>query len=213
MRISCVCLAVIAVAASAGSALGANLLANGSFENPGFTGGLDDGSGVYFYTRGMGVNGITGWEHAAQMAYLRSRPVTNGWVAQDGDYYVEVESGFSPSIQQSFATEVGATYELSFAYAANPAAQGNDDAVRVLWSGSTVDVVDGVATQSYPTWTLYTYSVVATSTTTTLSFEDAGLGAAFNGGYLDNVSVTLVPAPGAAAMLGLALVGAGRRRR
>ncbi len=213
MRISCVCSAVVAVAAMAGSALGANLVSNGSFENPGFTGGSDDGGGVYFYTRDMGVNGVTGWEHAAGLAYLRSRPVSNGWVAQDGDYYVEVESGFSASIMQSFATEVGATYELSFAYAANPVAPGNDDAVRVLWNGSSVDVVDGASSESFPVWTLHTYTVVATSTMTTLSFEDAGLGAAYNGGYLDNVSVTLVPAPGGAALLGLALVGAGRRRR
>lgn len=212
MRTMFVLAGVVSVAACAGSVMGANLLTNGSFENPGFTGGIDDGRALYFYTRAIGTNAISGWQHDTSLAYLRSR--AGAWTAAQGEFYIEVESGFAPTIAQSFATEIGAQYQITFAYAANPDAGGNDDALAVLWNGGLIDTLDAQAsTLNALDWKYYSYTMTATSETSTLTFGDAVVGQFYNGAYLDDVSVTLVPTPGSLALLGLGRLALGRRRR
>lgn len=73
MRTMLVVAGVVSVVACAGSAMGANLLTNGSFESPWFSGGSDDGRPYYYYARNLGPNFVTGWQHDTSLAYLRSR--------------------------------------------------------------------------------------------------------------------------------------------
>lgn len=186
---------------------------NGSFESPNVVATLDDGTGLYLYTRNSTV--ATGWTMSgSQWIWIGSRAPF--WVAADGNQYTEVESGFSGAISQSLATVAGQQYTLSFSYAANPfVAAGNaDDSMRVSFGGSFVDLIDGTdTTQNDLNWMTKSYVVTATSSSSILQFEDGFVGQPFHGGFLDNVSVVPVPEPGTFAVLGLGAAALLRRRR
>lgn len=169
-----------------------NLVQNGSFESPEMPSPYsDDGSTLYFY-KFVSPGYFAPWVNAGTTMYgIRSR--AGGWIAQDGNQYVEVDSGFAGFYQQTLTTVPGETYTLQFWYSPNSTIQSpNDDATRVLWDGVQVDIVDETSMNPGSlAWTLHTYTVTATGASTVLRFEDAGIGYTYTGGFLDNVSVVL----------------------
>ncbi len=188
-------------------------LVNASFESPNVS--------ASFTSYNAGDTTLTGWIiGAAGVDHIGSY-----WVAQDGSQSIDLNGLNSGTLSQSFATVIGQTYFLTFFYANNPDGLANGFPVE----SGTVSV-DGVgnrlnqtvfhsgSTNAAMDWTRFTGSFVADSLVTTLTFTGGSTGA--YGLALDNVSVTEAPEIDPASstlpftlLMGLALVGAGRRQR
>lgn len=203
------------IGSNATSAMGQNLLLNESFENPGFT-----GSHRQYWAPSLGVPHwtVSGWGniviHRAPDAGIDTGNPTFNF-AHHGDNYLDLSgTGSQATISQSFATGVGQTYDLSFWIGASneqmPAAT-----IGVRLDGAS-GLLNTALTPAAPgvniAWTLQTFRFVADSVTTTLSFQGLS-GIDDNASYVDSCSVVLVPAPGFAALLGVAGLVALRRRR
>ena len=201
-----------------------NLLANGSFEN---TSGsfVGDAQGVMNLDTGSTV--IPGW--------MIGPGVTISWVSNSnpfgiftpsGDFLLDLtgpfDTGFS-SVQQTFATQVGAVYHVSFDMGANNNCPGFDCtgpmATRVVLAGIQKDFTGFDPLGPGMHWETFGLDFTAVAPSTTVSFVGlgaAGASAQFRG--FDNASVTAVPEPQIYAMwvAGLGLLGwmtRGRRRR
>ena len=209
----------MAVAALAGcgatSAMGQNLLLNASFENPAFT-----GTHRQYWAPSLGVphwtvsgSGNIVIHRAPDAGIGTGNPTFN--FAHNGDNYLDLSgTGRQAVISQSFPTGIGQTYELSFWIGASneqmPAAT-----IGVRLDGAST-LVNTALTPTPPgtniAWTQQTFTFVADSVTTTLSLQ--GLSRYDdNASYVDSCSAVLVPAPGAAALLGVVAGLVGRRRR
>ena len=119
-------------------------------------------------------------------------------------------------IQQTFDTVAGVLYNVSFWLAGNPDGAPVTKSVLVGASGADSATYSFTFTgfdKANMGWKNYTYSFVAASSSTTLSF--ASKDATSFGAALDNVSVAAVPEPATWAMmiLGFGLVGGSMRRR
>ena len=194
------------------SAQAANILVNGSFDN------TPCGAGYCNYAGGGEPAGF-GWTVTSNNVDIVPGPGTWG-TPQDGAQMLDlVGYGSTGGIAQSFATTIGATYNLSFYYANNPYPSGAYSAqVTVTGAGSLLSsgFTHTTSTPSNMDWVHFTGSFTADSNVTTLAFnETAGGGNA--GVFLDNVSVTGgVPEPAAWAMMLIGFSGLGallRRRR
>ena len=194
--------AAIALASIPGTATAAgNLVVNGSFEL-----GLNDSPGIAWLTD------IPGW---TGMPDIEVRSKIEG-VAQDGLYFVELDTSANSSMYQMLDTVAGQAYNLSFWFAPRTGVASNSNNIDVFWNGAMVDGVtsDGGAYGDPVSWTHYTYTVFGTGGQVALRFA-AGGNSDTVGGSLDNVSVTAVPEPETYAMLlaGLGMMGAMVRRR
>jgi choice-of-anchor C domain-containing protein len=174
---------LVASIALAGSALAFAGVANGSFET-----GTFDGGGLGFQTLAAPSTTITDWT------------VTSGsidwigpyWQAQDGTKSLDLDGSAPGAISQTLATTIGNTYAVSFFMAGNP---NGPPVVKTLTVSAT-----GAAPASYTFditthsnasmgWTLESYSFVATSASSTLTFA-SGDTSGDTGPALDNVVVT-----------------------
>jgi len=127
-------------------------------------------------------------------------------------------SGNAPGgVAQTFSTDAGQKYEVTFWIAGNPDKSYNKTGSIQISAGSfshTLTFTQDGNTKSDMGWVELTYSFVADltglTTLTFLSTTDGAWGLA-----LDNVSVSAVPLPGALLLFGTALAGIGlfgRRR-
>ena len=89
--------------------------------------------------------------------------------------------GADGTLSQTIATTAGQTYTLSF-WLQNEAAGTND--FKAIWNGQTLLSLTNAAQSGY---TEYTYTVTATSSTTTLEFSAANGPSQWD---LDNISLT-----------------------
>ena len=105
----------------------------------------------------------------------------------DGNQFVELDSDAESAIFQDLPTVAGAPYVLTFAFSARPGVLVNS--MGVFWNGSSVTTVNADGTGLGGTsWTVYSFTVMASSTTTRLQFS--GLGPSDSlGEYIDAVSV------------------------
>ncbi len=213
-------LLIFAAFAAAGSAH-ANLIQNGSFESP----VVPVGSYTNF---AAGSTGITGWTVVGVDSAVTSGSFTQSGItfqAQDGVQWLDLAgitaNSNASGVLQSFATTIGAGYEITF-YVGS--AFDN-----LYFFPTTVDLsIDGGARTSYfnpaaPTtsldWKLFTVNFVATGTTTTLTFYNGAAANNYNSA-LDNVSVNAIPVPEPAplalliaGLVAMTRVQAGRRSR
>lgn len=228
-------LGVAAVVGATGAA-SANLIINGSFEqDPSSV----VASGVYrdygaWIRLAPGTTYLTGWTVAGYgtgatpgvdwhlgVSPYAPRPAKDGLRMIDLNIDGTGGQGSGQgTISQSFATEIGGFYTLSF-WLAGPSsgAQGG-----TLDPRSVVVDVTGTATQTFSApasdpsnqiWYQQVLTFQATEALTTLTFSPLA-GTAFEGywgPFIDDVSVQAIPGPGGLAMLVLAVLRPRARRR
>ncbi|MFJ3010384.1 DUF642 domain-containing protein [Pseudomonas fluorescens] len=181
-----VVLMLAAVSFGAGAnAVAANLLVNGSFEQPGC-------SGSCILDTPAKANFITGWTTFLSGAEYFNLPASFGSAAADGVAIVDLANyvyGNGGGIQQNFATTVGAKYRLTFS-AGNSryASRSGDGVIQVKVAGQTATFntpsAKGVAVE----WSTITYEFTAITPQTTLAFFNEQNPYA-NFAFIDNVIV------------------------
>ena len=191
---------VILISFAGSSALAA--LTNGSFE----VGTNPDG----YATLDPGSTNIFGWTITGQIDYIGTY-----WQASDGSRSIDMTGYSAGSIQQDIDTVAGLTYIVNFDMAGNPdgAPTIKPLVIEAVGIDSQTFYFDTTGkSKTNMGWTTMQWSFIANSDTTTLKFTslvDYGWGPA-----LDNVNVSVVPAPGAFLLgsLGMGMVGWLRRR-
>lgn len=117
----------------------------------------------------------------------------------EGDQYVELDSHFSGSLPtnsgmaQTLSTTPGADYVLSFAYSPRPGVSSASNPIEVYWDGVKIDEVTGNGIGLTDTsWSVKTYMVSASSSSTVIEFRAVGTQDTL-GGWIDDVRVNAVP--------------------
>jgi len=160
---------------------------NGSFEL-----GTDPGS---FATLPAGNTNITDWTiDSGSVDYIGTY-----WQASDGVRSIDLNGTDAGSISQVLTTVVGATYDVGFDISGNP---DGGPALKELSVSANGDLAQNYSYDTFVEgnttadmrWASSTYSFVATTTSTTLTFVSLIAGAF--GPALDNVLITeTVPPP------------------
>lgn len=182
----------------------ANLVRNGSFEEP-----LVTNSRQWdFYSS------IPGWSLSQGNAIEVQKTIKGIGSAADGVQHVELDSNQSSSIFQYLSTEVNRKYSLRFAFSARPGTPTSDNILGIKWDGYLIGklMADGTGfTDS--NWKNFTYTVTAKTPRTRLEFADLGKSNSV-GTYIDNVSVKAVDEPTSGlSLLGLGALGFGCVRK
>jgi hypothetical protein len=184
----------------------ANLVTNGSFEDPTITN--SNGWDVF--------SSIPGWSvgpGSTDLELQRNNLLGWSWSAKDGNQWAELDGYHNTTIYQTIATSPGTKYTLEFYFSPRPGHNDN----QLAWTiGNQSGFIrsDGSSLSS-TFWTYFSLEFTANSNSTILQFHEIGRDDSL-GMFLDGVSVTAnVPIPAAAWMLGTGLIGlvAIRRRR
>jgi hypothetical protein len=185
-------------------------IVNGSFESP--------GTGYVLLTAGATVGGWTcvgdsvEYVHATPAVALPGLEVS----AFEGEYWIDLGGvGGSSGIYQDVAgLSAGQWYRVSFAQAGNVWGDDVEFTLQVSWNGTQVgsfSSVHGGGDGAAMNWQQRSVDVLATGGVNRLQFFSPIVTSA-RGAAIDAVSISLVPAPGAAALLGAAGLGSRRRR-
>jgi hypothetical protein len=189
----------------------ANLIGNGSFEDPVIT-------GTFGY---VPDDNLTGWSLSGAYPYLeiQRNGLYTGWSNPYGSQWAELDGDKNNSvIYQSVHVTAGTPYHLEFNFSPRP---GSKDGL-LYWSvsGSGVGLAGNITAPygvylSHPVWSLVSLDFTPTSDgSIEVLFAEKGYPEGL-GMLLDNVALNAVPIPTAAWMLGTGLLGLVlvRRRR
>ena len=200
----CAMLLILCVAGAAS----ANLITNGSFENP-------DDPDVNFLTLPNGSTAIPGWMVGGSVDWIR-----NYWPASDGDWSLDLAGDMPGAVLSNyFPTTPGQWYEVEFDMAGNPD-RGYDKAlIGIAYGSSTLTLVNfsfeqALGDKTNMGWQTKSFNFLADWEETLLVFGDATLEVGPWGAAIDNVRVAPVPEPATMLLLGAGLIGlAGLGRR
>lgn len=178
-----------------------NLLMNGSFEEGNF---VPNGDATMSLQPGSTV--MTGWEtFSGELAWIdNANPFQTS--ASDGSKHLDL-AGYHDAapyggVRQTVTTEAGKTYALSFDMGSNPI-YGNT--ISVLASAGNSSATIRLVTQGTgQQWQRKSLNFTAGSDSTLISLQGVVPSGAHIG--LDNVSVSLVPAPGALLTMCLGVI-------
>ncbi len=177
-----VALGFIAALTFAGSTQAFTGAANGSFESGSYA---DNGGG--FQQLDAPNTSIDGWSVDSGSVDW----VGTYWTAPDGAMSVDLSGADAGSISQTFDTTIGNTYTVAFLLSGNPVGPPSVKTLEVSATGGTTGLYSHDTTGSDLTtmvWTPETYTFLATSATTTITFASTTSGPF--GPALDNVVVT-----------------------
>lgn len=107
----------------------------------------------------------------------------------DGQQLVELGSSCASAMVQYVPTVPGATYQVSFYVSPRPGVAATDNVLRATWDGVDLQTISAGSISGDTSWTQYSYTVVASGSTTPLAFTDVGTNNSL-GAYIDLVSVT-----------------------
>jgi choice-of-anchor C domain-containing protein len=171
------------LATNPASAININLIKNGSFENSSL------GSGFDFVELSTDSTAINDWKvTSGGIDYINTH-----WQNSHGNFSLDLSRLEAGSIAQTFVTQPGSQYSVSFDLAGNPFGNPTVKTLRLSAGGSSHDFnfdVTGKTSENMG-WLSKTFSFVASGNSTTLSF--ASLDNTAHGPALDNVVVTAVP--------------------
>ena len=181
-----------------------------AFSNGSFELGTDPGSLI---TLPAGSTDLTGWTvTSGTIDYTGST-----WQASDGSRSLDLSGMQAGQIAQTFDTILGATYQVLFDLAGNPAGDPVEKLLRVAATGSTSQDYSFDTTGKTVTamgWQTTAYSFTATSPSTTLLFTsliNTPYGPALDNVRVSTDGVTSVPTP--ALLPGLIGMGVAAWRR
>lgn len=200
IRPAATCVAAAAVAA--GSAAHASLITNGSFEEAQLAG-----------PSRANINSLTDWGAAGGFMLLEQGiNAVSGIPAHTGTQFVSMghSGAFGDTLFQSFPTDPGQSYVVSFYLASIQGSQAQELEASITDTASTIVLTTSTASVANAAdgWQEHTFSFTATGATSQLTLVHTVGGTSANIA-LDSVSV-VVPTPASA----LALIGlAGIRRR
>ncbi len=186
------------------STLQADLIVNGSFENPELPG--------HTWTV---FQSIPGWDRTVG----HSIEVQNRLLGDSpffGYQLVELDSYANSGMAQQIPTVAGQIYQLSFAYSPRPSVSTASNGIEVYFDNVLIDSMaeNGVGLPD-TSWSVRQYNVVASGSTSSLEFRATGISDSF-GGYVDDVRFVAVSVPdhsSTLALFGLALLGLAAMRR
>jgi choice-of-anchor C domain-containing protein len=175
-------LAFVASMSLAGSAFAFSGASNGSFEDGTFTGNPFD-------TLVPGSTALAGWTiESGSIDWIGSY-----WTASQGSRSIDLTGFDAGAISQTLTTTIGNTYVVTFDLSGNPAGPPTIKTLTVGATGApttgyTFDTLAAGNTLDDMKWVSQTYTFLATSTSSVLTFTSTTAG--FYGPALDNVTVT-----------------------
>lgn len=188
---------VSAILLSVSGVASANLVVNGSFEDP----SISDPSWTI-------LSGIPGWSSTFGIE-LRRNIVGS---ASDGFNFVELDTTRNSSMSQTITTTANTLYNLSFDYSPRIGQSFRTNGISAFWNGNLLTNVTATG-GTVNNWFTLSFDVTGTGNDT-LRFAATGISDSL-GGNLDNVTMNAVPLPAALpmALSGLGVLGFAARRR
>ncbi|MFC3093524.1 PEP-CTERM sorting domain-containing protein [Alteromonas sediminis] len=192
--------ALLAMACLAALPASANLIINGSFEDN----DVQQGKWKWFY-----AEDVNGWNGSTIEIWDNFKGID----ATEGNQFAELNAHSNGKKQfgifQTFQTNVGQTYDVSFAYRAR---QSNKEAFEIGLSDSNdVSFFNQIMDDHIVgEWSFFKGSFVSTTSTTSLWFSTVNPYSGTVGNFIDNISVTSVnnvPAPTVWFLIVSALTG------
>jgi hypothetical protein len=197
MKKVCLGLSVAALATIAN----ANLITNGSFEDP------DVGGGWGLFTT------IPGWTAVGTFPIEIGHASVYGVTNNHLDQVMEMDSTGNSIVQQILGTSTGTSYDLAFGVARRSGVSATDCRVEVYWNGGLLTTIDPSST----VMAYYSFNVLGGVSGSTLEFRGGGTQNSL-GGLVDDVILVAsdpqsVPEPFTMALMGGAAIAGYRRVR